>query len=92
MMRRVASWPSTRATTRDRAPPELLRRASLNAASFALASIAHAHGLPPSVALVLFAAARLTGWLAHALEQQAQGRLIRPRARYVGTPAPDPAA
>ena len=59
---------------------------------FALASIAHAHGLPPSVALVLFAAARLTGWLAHALEQQAQGRLIRPRARYIGTPAPDPAA
>lgn len=55
---------------------------------FALASIAHANGLPPSVALVLFAAARLTGWLAHALEQQAQGRLIRPRARYVGASAP----
>ena len=30
---------------------------------------------------------RLTGWLAHALEQQARGGLIRPRARYVGMAA-----
>jgi citrate synthase len=32
----------------------------------------------------MFASARLTGWLAHALEQQALGKLIRPRARYTG--------
>ena len=32
----------------------------------------------------LFALARATGWLAHALETQAGGQLIRPRARYVG--------
>lgn len=54
---------------------------------FALAAIAHVHGLPAATALVLFAAARLTGWLAHALEQQARGGLIRPRASYVGAPA-----
>ena len=54
---------------------------------FALAALARAHGLPAMPALVVFAAARLTGWLAHGLEQQALGGLIRPRASYVGTPA-----
>ncbi len=32
----------------------------------------------------VIAAGRLAGWLAHALEQQALGRLIRPRASYTG--------
>jgi citrate synthase len=27
---------------------------------------------------------RCVGWLAHGIEQAASGRLIRPRARYVG--------
>jgi citrate synthase len=31
--------------------------------------------------------ARSVGWIAHACEQLQHGRLIRPRARYVG-PAP----
>lgn len=51
-----------------------------------LAAICHVHGLPAAPALILFAAGRLAGWLAHALEQQAQGRLIRPRAAYAGEP------
>lgn len=49
-----------------------------------LAAVCHVYGLPIGAALVLFAAGRLAGWLAHALEQQEQGRLIRPRARYTG--------
>ena len=54
-----------------------------------LAAICHAYGLPAAPALVLFAAGRVTGGLAHALEQQAGGQLIRPRARYAGKlPAP----
>nr|WP_295380242.1 citrate synthase family protein [Pseudoxanthomonas sp.] len=53
---------------------------------FTLAAICHANALPATPALVMFAAARLAGWLAHALEQQAQGRLIRPRASYAGVP------
>ena len=51
---------------------------------FALASLCHVYALPASAALVLFAAGRLAGWLAHALEQQALGKLIRPRASYTG--------
>ncbi|KAF1685479.1 citrate synthase [Pseudoxanthomonas broegbernensis] len=51
---------------------------------FMLTAICLAFGLPATHALAMFATSRLAGWLAHALEQQAQGRLIRPRARYTG--------
>ena len=54
-----------------------------------LAAIIEAHDLPASAALALFAAGRVAGWLAHALEQQSQGGLIRPRARYVGSESAD---
>ena len=49
-----------------------------------LAAIIEGHDLDATAALALFAAGRVTGWLAHALEQQSQSGLIRPRARYVG--------
>ncbi|MDU0340320.1 citrate synthase family protein [Bosea rubneri] len=58
---------------------------------FALAALAARFGLPADAPFQIFAAARCTGWLAHALEQNETGRLIRPRARYVG-PAPAAAA
>ena len=50
-----------------------------------LATIIEGHDLDATEALALFAAGRVAGWLAHALEQQSQDGLIRPRARYVGT-------
>lgn len=53
---------------------------------FALVSLRRAYGLPPGAALALFAIGRTVGWIAHALEQSGEGRLIRPRARYVGPP------
>ncbi len=51
---------------------------------FALAAIERVLELPRGAAFTLFAAGRVTGWIAHALEQIADARLIRPRARYVG--------
>lgn len=55
---------------------------------FVLTAIAARLGLAPDVPFQIFAAARCAGWIAHALEQNETGRLIRPRARYVG---PEPA-
>ncbi|RDI98075.1 helix-turn-helix domain-containing protein [Dyella solisilvae] len=52
---------------------------------FALATIAWLYDLGADAALSLFAAGRMAGWLAHALEQQDVGGLIRPRANYAGT-------
>jgi citrate synthase len=37
----------------------------------------------------VFAVSRCAGWLAHAMEQQKAGRMIRPTSRYVGTPTVD---
>jgi citrate synthase len=51
---------------------------------FALVAMATAHKLPVDAPLTIFALARTVGWTAHALEQQATGQLIRPRARYTG--------
>jgi len=54
---------------------------------FALCALTRAAGLPTEAPFALFAAGRCAGWIAHALEQNGAGALIRPRARYVG---PDP--
>ena len=58
---------------------------------FALVSLARTLKLPPDASFILFATARSAGWAAHAIEQLQTGRLIRPRARYVGgSPIPSP--
>ena len=51
---------------------------------FALAAMTRHLDLPPDTPFLIFAIARTTGWIAHALEQHKTGRLIRPRARYTG--------
>ena len=51
---------------------------------FALCAMTTALDLPPHAPFTIFALARCVGWLAHALEQASEGRLIRPRAKYVG--------
>ena len=51
-----------------------------------LAALVAALGAPPTAGTGLFAVARAAGWLAHAIEQRAAGFILRPRARYTGTP------
>ena len=43
-------------------------------------------GFPRSMPAAIFAIGRASGWIAHALEQYADNRLIRPRMRYRGAP------
>jgi citrate synthase len=46
-------------------------------------------GLTPDLFTATFSLARHAGWTAHALEQAANNRLIRPDVRYVGPPERD---
>ena len=56
---------------------------------FFSAVIYDALDIPPDFCTSIFAVGRVAGWCAHALEQYADNRLIRPRADYIG-PAPRP--
>ncbi|MDG2304821.1 MAG: citrate/2-methylcitrate synthase [Candidatus Binatia bacterium] len=53
---------------------------------FALVTLCRALELPSQAPLGLLAIGRTVGWIAHAIEQYGEGRLIRPRARYTGEP------
>ncbi|MGC2414425.1 MAG: citrate/2-methylcitrate synthase, partial [Stellaceae bacterium] len=41
-------------------------------------------GLPRGAFTPVFAVARGAGWLAHAMEQRREGRLVRPSSVYIG--------
>jgi citrate synthase len=47
-------------------------------------------GFPRDLFTPTFAAARVIGWCAHALEQHEDNRIIRPSSRYIGPPPPQP--
>jgi citrate synthase len=56
---------------------------------FFSAVVYDALGIPADLCTSIFATGRVAGWCAHALEQYADNRLIRPRADYTG-PSPRP--
>lgn len=51
---------------------------------FYTALLLHGLGLPTDLFTPTFAASRAAGWIAHAFEQQATGRIIRPESVYTG--------
>lgn len=51
---------------------------------FGLVTVCRGLDLPSDAPLALLALGRTVGWIAHAIEQLDDGRLIRPRARYTG--------
>jgi citrate synthase len=51
---------------------------------FFSASTYYMMGIPLDLYTPIFAVSRITGWTAHILEQYADNKLIRPRAKYVG--------
>ncbi len=52
--------------------------------------VMQACGIPREMFTPTFAAARTIGWCTHVMEQASHNRLIRPSARYVGPPPPQP--
>ncbi|QDV36085.1 citrate/2-methylcitrate synthase [Tautonia plasticadhaerens] len=50
------------------------------------ARLYHYLGIEVPIYTPIFAMARVAGWAAHVIEQLDNNRLMRPRARYVGTP------
>jgi 2-methylcitrate synthase len=53
-------------------------------ADFFHASAYHFMGIPTKLFTPIFVCSRLTGWAAHAFEQRADNRIIRPSADYTG--------
>jgi citrate synthase len=52
--------------------------------------VMNACGIPRQMFTPTFASSRVIGWAAQVMEQVADNRLIRPTARYVGPPPPQP--
>ena len=61
----------------------------LNVACYAGVVMDHC-GLPRDLFTPTFASSRVIGWCANILEQAAHNRIVRPLARYVGPPPPQP--
>lgn len=53
---------------------------------FYSASLYHVMGIPDDLFPCMFAMSRISGWLAHILEQYDNNKLIRPLSHYVGSP------
>lgn len=80
--------PRTAAVVAARRITEAVRELTSQEANvdFGVVTLCRALELPVAAPLTLLGLARTAGWIAHALEQYEEGRVIRPRARYAGEP------
>ena len=78
-------WPATVESTAIRLLEEYKpgRRLQTNV-EFYTALLLHGLGLDVPLFTPTFAISRVSGWIAHAFEQRAANRLIRPKSEYVG--------
>ena len=53
---------------------------------FYTALLLEALDFPPAAFTCVFAMGQVIGWIAHAREQVAGGKVVRPQSRYVGQP------
>lgn len=51
---------------------------------FYSATVYYALGIPTDIYTPIFAASRISGWVAHAMEQYANNRIYRPRSQWTG--------
>jgi citrate synthase len=56
---------------------------------FYSASTYYSMGIKPDLFTAVFAISRVSGWIAHVMEQYANNRLIRPRSNWVGSDSRD---
>ncbi len=51
---------------------------------FYSATVYHAMGIPTDIFTPIFAVSRISGWIAHAMEQYEKNRIYRPRGKWTG--------
>lgn len=93
LLRRVAEhYPDAPAVARGRAVSDAAMSLLGEGPTidFGLAVLTATLACEPGSEVALFALGRAVGWIAHALEEYAQDRLIRPRASYQGPPPAGP--
>jgi len=74
-------WPRLTAAISD----AMLKRSGIEPnVDFYSAPVYRLLGIDPSIFSSVFACARITGWVAHVIEQHADNRLIRPVEEYIG--------
>jgi citrate synthase len=80
---RAGLWPLFR--TAQELEVTILRESGQHAiVDFYLAPLYRALGIPADLFTAVFAVSRMSGWVAHVVEQYGDEKLLRPRAEYIG--------
>lgn len=75
----------------ERVEEVMLREKGLHAnVDLYSAPLFHTLGIPPDLFTPIFVISRMTGWLAHIMEQLSDNRIFRPESEYIGPPVGQP--